>query len=169
MRFRRARPRNDSWSDVRSAQRYSELCFGVGPDNDYDPPYVTYKLGERCLTLNIVRPANVTEGEGLPVYVWVHGGGFLFGGSADRRYNGSFIVDRSVELGQPVIFVSLNYRTSVLGFPVGEEAEKAGIQNLGLYDQRLALHWIRENIGAFGGDPRGRVERSRIWQRPRPG
>ena len=152
LRFRRAEPVNESWSDVRSAQRYSELCFGVGPDNDYDPPYVTYKLGERCLTLNIVRPANVTEGEGLPVYVWVHGGGFLFGGSADRRYNGSFIVDRSVELGQPVIFVSLNYRTSVLGFPVGEEAEKAGIQNLGLYDQRLALHWIRENIGAFGGD-----------------
>lgn len=150
LRFRRPQTYNESWTDVRSAKRYSEICFGVGPDNDYDPPFVTYKNGERCLTVNVVRPANVSGK--LPVYVWIHGGGFLFGGSADRRYNGSFIVDRSVDLGQPVVFVSLNYRTSVLGFPVGDVAETDGIQNLGLYDQRLALHWIRENIEAFGGD-----------------
>ncbi|KAJ9475004.1 Carboxylic ester hydrolase [Pseudozyma hubeiensis] len=152
LRFRRPRSLNSTWNDVRSAKRYSELCFGVGTDDDYNPPYVTYKLGERCLTLNVVRPANVRKGDDLPVFVWIHGGGFSYGGSGDRRYNGSFVVDKSVELDQPVIYVSLNYRVNVLGFPVGDEAEQAGIQNLGLYDQRLALHWIRENIGAFGGD-----------------
>ncbi|KAJ1017833.1 hypothetical protein NDA16_005149 [Ustilago loliicola] len=50
------------------------------------------------------------------------------------------------------MFVSINYRTSLLGFPGGDEVKEAGIQNLGLYDQRLALHWIRENIDAFSGD-----------------
>lgn len=109
------------------------------------------------MTLNVVRPANLTEHtkggeEGLPVWVWIHGGGFNYGGSGDIRYNGSFIVDKSVELGQPIIFASINYRTSLLGFPGGDEVKEAGLQNLGLYDQRLALHWIKENIEAFGGD-----------------
>ncbi|GAK66439.1 alpha/beta-hydrolase [Moesziomyces antarcticus] len=152
LRFQRPRSLNQSWQDVRSAKRYSELCFGVGTDDDYQPPYVTYKLGERCLTLNVVRPARQDEASKLPVFVWIHGGGFSYGGSGDRRYNGSFIVDKSVELGQPLMYVSLNYRVQTLGFPVGDEASQAGVQNLGLYDQRLALHWIRENIEAFGGD-----------------
>lgn len=154
LRFRRPYSLNESWDEVRSAKRYSELCFGAGVDDDYQPPYVTYKLGERCLTLNVVRPAGVSSenGDKLPVFVWIYGGGFSYGGSADRRYNGSFIVDKSVELEQPLIFVSFNYRVNVLGFPVGDGAKQAGIENLGLYDQRLALNWIRENIAAFGGD-----------------
>ncbi|KAF6766965.1 Carboxylesterase, type B [Kalmanozyma brasiliensis GHG001] len=153
LRFNRPQSLNETWDDIRSAKRYSEICFAVGTDSSYNPPYVTYKNGEECLTLNVVRPTNATqEGEKLPVFVWVYGGGFTSGGSADRRYNASFIVDKSVELGQPIMFVSLNYRVNVLGFPVGTEAREAGVQNLGLYDQRLALHWIQENIGAFGGD-----------------
>lgn len=152
LRFQRPQSLNETWSDVRSAKRYSELCFGVGVDDNYNPPYVTYKLGERCLTLNVVRPEGVKEGDKLPVYVWIHGGGFGYGGSGDKRYNGSFVVDKSVELGMPVVFVSLNYRVNVLGFPVGDQAKQEGIENLGLYDQRLALHWIKENVGSFGGD-----------------
>ena len=151
-RFARPVPLNESWDEVRSAKRYSEHCFGVGTDNDYNPPYVTYKLGEECLTLNVVRPSGVDEQAKLPVFVWIHGGGFLYGGSGDIRYNGSFIVDQSVALNQPILFVSLNYRTSLLGFPTGDAAKQAGIENLGLYDQRLALAWIHENIHAFGGD-----------------
>lgn len=75
------------------------------------------------------------------------------GGSGDRRYNLSFIVQNSVELGTPMIGVSINYRLSAFGFLTGSEALDAGIANNGFRDQRLALRWVNENIVAFGGDP----------------
>lgn len=75
------------------------------------------------------------------------------GGSADKRYNMSFIVQNSVDLGTPMIAVSLNYRLHAFGFPSGQEVRVAGATNLGFRDQRLALQWVRENIAAFGGDP----------------
>jgi len=58
-----------------------------------------------------------------------------------------------------MIGVSLNYRLSVFGFLIGKEAQEAGATNIGLRDQRLALHWIKENIAAFGGAP----EKVTIW------
>lgn len=76
------------------------------------------------------------------------------GGSADRRYNLSFIVEQSVKMGTPIIGLSLNYRLSAFGFLNGKEAVDAGIANIGFRDQRLALHWVQENIAAFGGSPK---------------
>ncbi len=73
------------------------------------------------------------------------------GGSADNRYNLSFIVQNSVEQGTPIVGVSLNYRLSAFGFIGGREALAAGVTNLGFRDQRLALRWINENNAAFGG------------------
>lgn len=101
----------------------------------------------------MIRPAGVDPAAALPVAVWIHGGGLYMGGSADRRYNLSFIVDNSVALGTPMIGVSLNYRLSAFGFLHGKEALAAGIANNGFRDQRLALRWVSENIAAFGGDP----------------
>lgn len=73
------------------------------------------------------------------------------GGSADRRYNLSFIVENSVNNGKPIIGVSINYRLAGWGFLASQEVTNSGNTNLGLRDQRLALHWLQENIGAFGG------------------
>lgn len=75
------------------------------------------------------------------------------GGSADKRYNLTFIVESSVEQGTPIIGVSLNYRLSAFGFLAGQQARGAGLTNIGFHDQRLALRWIQENIEAFGGAP----------------
>ncbi|KAI9735357.1 MAG: hypothetical protein M1818_006552 [Claussenomyces sp. TS43310] len=88
----------------------------------------------------------------LPVFFWVHGGGFIGGGSADPRYNLSYIVDRSVASGKPIIAVSINYRMTGFGFLTGGDIPAAD-GNQGLLDQRLALQWVSENIRAFGGDP----------------
>ncbi|KAI0823983.1 Alpha/Beta hydrolase protein [Trametes gibbosa] len=68
-------------------------------------------------------------------------------------YDGSVIVQRSIEIGQPVVYVSMNYRLSAFGFLNSEEVRDAGVANLGLRDQRQALRWVQKYISAFGGDP----------------
>ena len=75
------------------------------------------------------------------------------GGATDRRYNLSFIVQNSVEIGKPIIAVSAAYRLSGWGFLDSQEIRDAGVTNIGMYDQRAALSWVQENIAAFGGDP----------------
>ncbi len=111
---------------------------------------VGYQVSEDCLTLNVIRPAG-SQGQNLPVAVWIHGGGYSMGGSVDRRYNLTFIVQNSVNIGKPIIGVSINYRLSAWGFIASEEVVGSGNTNLGLRDQRLALHWLNENVASFGG------------------
>ncbi|KAF8671790.1 Extracellular triacylglycerol lipase precursor [Rhizoctonia solani] len=105
-------------------------------------------VSEDCLTLHIWKPSNITEK--LPVMVWIYGGGFYFGSA--QGYEGWYIVQPSIAVGKPVIYVALNYRTGIFGFPPGSKSAEAGALNLGLKDQRLALEWVQENIEYFGGD-----------------
>ena len=69
------------------------------------------------------------------------------GGTQDRRYNLSFIVENSVKIGKPIIGVSIAYRLAAWGFIASQEVSGSGNTNIGLRDQRLALHWLNENIG----------------------
>ncbi|KAK2464104.1 hypothetical protein APHAL10511_003852 [Amanita phalloides] len=107
--------------------------------------------GEDCLTLNVIVPSNTTPQSKIPVVVWIYGGGFEAG--YNSMYDGSEIVNRSIELGEPVIYVSMNYRVSGFGFLASREVKAAGVGNLGLQDQRLSFQWIQKYISAFGGDP----------------
>lgn len=68
-------------------------------------------------------------------------------------YNGSYIVQRSVTLGEPIIFVEVNYRLGGFGFLAGADLAAEHSTNIGLRDQRLGLQWTSDNIAAFGGDP----------------
>ncbi|KAG6816185.1 hypothetical protein H0H87_008012 [Tephrocybe sp. NHM501043] len=76
-----------------------------------------------------------------------------FPDSEDCQYDGTTIVSRSVDLKSPVIYVSMNYRLSGFGFLASKEVGDAGVGNLGLHDQRLALQWVQTYITEFGGDP----------------
>lgn len=107
--------------------------------------------GEDCLTVNLRRPSGTQAGANLPVLVWIYGGGFETGSTS--MYDGSNFVSASMGLDMPVIFVAMNYRLGGFGFMPGSEILKDGSANLGLLDQRLALEWVADNIGAFGGDP----------------
>ncbi|KZM24684.1 uncharacterized protein EKO05_0007075 [Ascochyta rabiei] len=152
LRFRRPQ-RADAWEGVRAAHEYGSWCYGVSIRLAGFSQNNTGPMSEDCLTLNIVRPAHTPGKAKLPVAVWIHGGGYSEGGSADQRYNGSFLVQESVQMGNGIIFVSFNYRLGIFGLMAGPVLEQTGDTNIAIHDQRMALTWIQENISKFGGDP----------------
>ncbi|EMF13824.1 cholinesterase [Sphaerulina musiva SO2202] len=147
LRFRNPQSINASYDGVFQATEYAPMCYGYGGDQ------IGYPQSEDCLYLNVVRPSGY-ENQSLPVGVWIHGGGLYQGGSRDDRYNLTFIVENAVRIGKPFIAVSIAYRLGPWGFLQSEEVSTSGDTNIGLRDQRLALHWLHENIDAFGGDCR---------------
>jgi carboxylesterase type B len=154
LRYRVPQSLNTSWTSPKEATTWPPFCVGYGGDD------TGHILSEDCLYLNVFRPSSQNAASAkLPVAVWIHGGGLFMGGTNDPRYNLSFNVQNSVELGMPMVGVSIQYRLSGWGFLGGKEALEGGATNLGFRDQRLALHWIQENIAAFGGDP----TRVTIW------
>ena len=105
---------------------------------------------ENCLFLNVYTPQSEFGdgvGSGLPVMVWIHGGG-LANGSSDP-YDPTRLVKHGV------IVVTINYRLGYLGFFAQSaiDAERHLKGNYGLMDQQFALKWVRRNIEGFGGDP----------------
>ncbi|KAH7159431.1 Alpha/Beta hydrolase protein [Dactylonectria estremocensis] len=149
LRFRPPHSLNTTWSGLRNATELGHSCVGYGEDTEIAAKNHT---SEDCLSLNIARPAG-NSSTPLPVAVWIHGGGWIAGSSANGWYNVSFLVERSVQLQQPIIGVSINYRLAGWGWLHSDEVVAEGSTNVGLRDQRLALHWVKENIAAFGGDP----------------
>lgn len=82
----------------------------------------------------------------LPVLVWIHGGGFIFGSGSTLLYGPDYLVEKDV------IVVTINYRLNIFGF-LSLKDPKLGVPgNAGLKDQTMAMRWVKENIGVFGGD-----------------
>ncbi|KAH9816164.1 lipase [Melampsora americana] len=105
---------------------------------------------EDCLTLDVYRPAGVSPSDKLPVMFFICA--FVLGGT--YTYPGKELILKSMEIGKPIIYVTANYRLNAFGFLGGKEVGEAGIGNLGLKDQRLALKWVQKHINRFGGDPK---------------
>jgi len=98
LRFRHRVPAKP-WQGVLNADHYGESSLQLGGSSP--------EGGEDCLTLNVVRPK---EGNNLPAFVWIYGGGFMTGSANDSLYSGeSFARDG-------IVYVSLQYRLNVLGF-----------------------------------------------------
>ncbi|XP_013064457.2 pyrethroid hydrolase Ces2a-like [Biomphalaria glabrata] len=97
---------------------------------------------EDCLFLNVF-VNEINRDARKKVIFWIHGGGFVVGTSFGHDL-GSFLTDHDI------IVVTVNYRLGVLGFLSTEDEVAPG--NYGLWDQILALKWVKENIPAFGGD-----------------
>jgi carboxylesterase type B len=109
-----------------------------------------------CLHVNVTVPKTTAtmrqnEGRGLPVFVWVHGGGLSIGSNSWPQYDLRRFVERSCKIGKPIIGVSMNYRHNIFGFLASKEVGAAG--NMGFKDQVLAFRWIKKHIAGFGGDP----------------
>ncbi|KAI8299183.1 Lipase 1 [Colletotrichum sp. SAR11_59] len=110
--------------------------------------------GTECLNLNIAAPTNSSEGQSLPVIVFIHGGAFITGSNWWPQYDLNRIVQLSIKQGQPLIAVSINYRLGAPGFLTSDELRKEGFKsNQGHHDQRVALQYVKRYISGFGGDP----------------
>ncbi|MFC4604413.1 carboxylesterase/lipase family protein [Rhodococcus kronopolitis] len=93
------------------------------------------------LNLNVWTPDPGSSG--LPVMVYLHGGGFMIGSGSAPAFDGtSFARDG-------VVLVTVNYRLGAEGFV----SLPGGTPNNGLRDQIAALRWVRDNIAGFGGEP----------------
>ncbi|CCC12658.1 hypothetical protein SMACR_05619 [Sordaria macrospora] len=119
------------------------------------PPFFaeTHAISEDCLNLRISRPAGTAPDANLPVVVHIHGGGVVKGSAYDPHFDPDRLLSLSVELGEPIIYVAINYRLTIFGFPRLPVLKKQKALNLGMRDQRVALEWVRDNIVYFGGDP----------------
>ena len=107
--------------------------------------------GEDMLRVNVWTPA-IDDGKKRPVLVWIHGGGYASGSSQELRpYDGERLARE-----HDVVLVSMNHRLNVFGFLDlsqigGEKYAQSG--NVSMLDLVQALQWVRDNAGAFGGDP----------------
>lgn len=108
-RFRHPRSLDEKFSGLKNATQISYTC--PGKDNA-----TLYALNEDCLNLNIVRPSGYHSTKGLPVLVQLFGGGGQTGSANSPQNNVTFLVQRSQEIGLPMIAVSVNFRKAAFGF-----------------------------------------------------
>ncbi len=139
------------WSGVRDAVQFGERPPQVlgGEPAEMLPTDPREPLGEDCLVMNIWTP-NPAAGQ-RPVMVWLHGGGFASGSGSYSIYEG-----RELARKHDVVSISINHRLNVLGFLYLAQygGKWADASNVGMLDIVAALEWVRDNIAAFGGDPR---------------
>ncbi|MCE7988551.1 MAG: hypothetical protein DYG89_45920 [Caldilinea sp. CFX5] len=134
------------WPDVRPATAFGNDCMQA--PGEAEPIQTT--PDEDCLFVNVWRPAQGTPDDTLPVLAWIHGGGFVGGGTSIPYYDGSAFAR------QGIVVVTFNYRLGRFGFfahPALLAAQEGPVGNFGYMDQIAALQWIQSNIAAFGGDP----------------
>lgn len=142
--------RGPSWDGPRSAAEFGPSPVQVvdGPFSGNVPGMVPDRVSEDCLTLNVWRPA--IHEDNLPVLLWIYGGAFTIGSGSLESYDGARFAAE-----QNVVVVSANYRVGAFGFLDLRNyggAEIGAVTNAGLRDQLFAAQWVKENIGAFGGD-----------------
>src|SRR6187551_3805726 len=137
-----------NWEGVRNADRFGPRAMQLSLFGDMS--FRSNGMSEDCLYLNVWTPATSAE-DRLPVLVYFYGGGNMAGDGSEPRYDGEALARRGI------VTVTVNYRLGVFGFfahrELSEESPYDVSGNQGYLDQHMALVWVRDNIGAFGGHP----------------
>lgn len=126
------------------------ICGAVGPAAPQDPARADFTDESGCLNVNVWVPADAAALP-LPVLVWIHGGGHLYGSNTNALCNGARLA-----AAEDIIVVAINYRLGALGYlslahVLGPEYGHSS--NLALLDAIAALRWVGGSIAEFGGDP----------------
>jgi para-nitrobenzyl esterase len=151
-----------SWTGVRKADHFGPRAMQPGIYSDM--VFRSDGMSEDCLYLNVWAPAgaslsgpgnaggNLSGGKLLPVLVYFYGGGFVAGDGSEPRYDGESMATKGI------VSLTVNYRLGIFGLfahpGLTKESPHRSSGNYGLEDQAAALRWVRDNIAAFGGDPR---------------
>ncbi|XP_015263440.1 PREDICTED: cholinesterase-like [Gekko japonicus] len=145
LRFQKPVP-HTPWSHILEATNFGNSCPQVVISGTPDATIFNANTphSEDCLFLNVWVPHPLPSTPAA-VLVWIHGGGFFVGTASLVIYDGAFLAAT-----ENVVVVSMNYRLGSLGFFSLPPAAPA---NVGLFDQQLALKWVKENAAAFKGDP----------------
>src|SRR6516162_5507008 len=147
LRWRPPRPAA-RWTGIRNATWPGPACAQTG---SIATGVITTSTSENCLYLNVYTPTVIGRG-GLPVMVWIHGGGFT--GGEGSIYDASKLAAKG-----HVIVVTINYRLGAFGFLALAGLDGQGASgDYGLMDQQAALRWAHRNARAFGGNPRDVTE-----------
>ena len=139
LRFEKPKP-IDNWKETLDATSFGAAC----PQSVFIPDFKPGTMSEDCLFLNVYVPQILDPNRKLSVMVWIHGGGLNIGFS--HQYDGGWIATEG-----NAIVVTINYRLDIFGFLALDHPVAKG--NYGLWDQKLALQWVHDNIAAFGGNP----------------
>uniref|UniRef100_A0A7E4V3J6 Carboxylic ester hydrolase n=1 Tax=Panagrellus redivivus TaxID=6233 RepID=A0A7E4V3J6_PANRE len=136
------------WTTVLDCTRFGQRC----PHTDLflEIPFLEAAKSENCLNLNVFAPEAAPgpdQPNGYAVMFWVHGGGFTIHSSS---HYGDYGICKEL-CTKDVIVVTINYRLGYFGFLSTGDEHCPG--NVGLWDQALALRWVKDNIFEFGGDP----------------
>ncbi|MCJ8164153.1 carboxylesterase family protein [Pontibacter sp. E15-1] len=147
MRWREPQPVKN-WQGVRNTKQFGPRAMQLQVFGDMG--FRSDGMSEDCLYLNVWTPAK-TGKERLPVLVYFYGGGFVAGDGSEARYDGESMAK------QGMVAITVNYRLGVFGFfahpELTRESPHHSSGNYGYLDQSAALHWVKQNIAAFGGDP----------------
>ncbi|KAK0911076.1 hypothetical protein LTR02_003514 [Friedmanniomyces endolithicus] len=146
LRWQAPRAPEQNRSSTIPATAYAPTCPQSG-DSAYGTvqPANQSLASEDCLFLNIWTPSNATGP--LPVFVWIHGGGY--GAGSGRQDLTAFINSND----NAFVGVTIQYRLGAFGFLSSDEVYRKGVVNAGLLDQHLALQWVQQYIHQFNGDP----------------
>ena len=138
-----------NWTGVREAKQFGPRCMQLPVFGDMN--FRSNGMGEDCLYLNVWTPAK-SANDRLPVLVYFFGGGFIAGDGSEPRYDGESMAAKGI------VALTVNYRLGIFGFmahpELTKEAPYKASGNYALLDQHAALQWVKQNIAAFGGDPR---------------
>ncbi|KAJ7236265.1 alpha/beta-hydrolase [Mycena haematopus] len=145
LRFKAPVAIKTSFKGINNASTFGNAC-------PQPPANLGAEVAEDCLFLNVWRPQNTQANAGLPVLFWIHGGAYTTNAASNPQFDPTLILQRSVAINKPIIFVSTNYRLNTFGFLASATVAPEDL-NAGLQDQRQALVFVQENIRAFGGDP----------------
>lgn len=140
LRFRKPEKLRSMESPFKATQ-YGDICPQLSIGGLTEP---NATQSEDCLSINVIVPDRSPDmSSGHAVMVWIHGGGFAEGAAVN--YDTRFLA-----VYGNVILVTFNYRLNVFGFLSTDDDNARG--NFGLWDQKMALQWINDTIGYFGGD-----------------